>query len=138
MNARKVRIRIRSEQQGEETDQSVTADLYEREDALYYRYREPDAGAMGDTTTTVKVQGEGVQVIRHGEVRAEQGFRRHAKVSGYYARGPLKLQLQTETHEIRNDLQRGLGRLGWTYDVYVDEVFSHRVKIGLDIQEGTE
>ena len=103
----------------ESMTQTYTADLFIRNEALYYRYDEIDA-AMGQTTTTIKVKEDEISVLRHGDVSSEQRCSMEAGTSGFFrfSKGTLFMQLYTRSMEIA--LEDGFGHLKWRYDLFLE------------------
>ncbi|HEY2493643.1 MAG TPA: DUF1934 domain-containing protein [Paenibacillus sp.] len=129
-------IQLRSHHEGEEVVQNMLAEVFAKGSVLYVRYEEPEAGPKGGSTrTTIKITPELVKIIRHGEVESEQSYQLDTTLPGFYRSPYTTFNLSTHTHEMKMDIQGGLGRVSWSYDLYVYDDLSGRFAISLYIQE---
>lgn len=132
---KEVQIRIESISPDQNMVQSVAGDLYIKDETLYLRYLEPDP-SMGKTMTTVKVAEDQIKVIRHGSLQSEQVFTKQKKQWGYYQTGQGRLQLQTRTYSIQDNLIEGIGSISWSYGLTVAGEYAGKFELKLNIQEG--
>ena len=132
-------IILHSLHEGENTVQELPAEVFAKGNALYVRYEEPKMGPyQGDTRATVKLTGDELKIIRHGEVQSEQAFRLGQKLPGYYRSPFTSFQLSTHTQRLSIDIDDMSGRASWAYDLYVFDEFSGHFSISLTIQEDHE
>jgi uncharacterized beta-barrel protein YwiB (DUF1934 family) len=113
-----VKLQITSKCEGQQVEQSFKAELYVKGTHIYYRYNETDEG-MGRTITTLKIESQQIRIIRHGETQSEQTFILHTHKAGFYQTPQGKLELATFTHELVVDLTDQMGRIAWSYDLFV-------------------
>lgn len=132
-------IILHSLHEGENTVQELPAEVFAKGNALYVRYEEPKMGPyQGDTRATVKLTGDELKIIRHGEVQSEQAFRLGQKLPGYYRSPFASFQLSTHTQRLSIDISDMSGNASWAYDLYVFDEFSGHFSISLTIQEDHE
>ncbi|KKO52587.1 DUF1934 domain-containing protein [Paenibacillus sp. DMB20] len=132
-------IILHSLHEGENTVQELPAEVFAKGNALYVRYEEPKMGPyQGDTRATVKLTGDELKIIRHGEVQSEQAFRLGQKLPGYYRSPFTSFQLSTHTQRLSIDINDMSGSASWAYDLYVFDEFSGHFSISLIIQEDHE
>ena len=132
-------IRLHSLHEGENTVQQLPAEVIAKGSALYVRYEEPKMGPyQGETRTTVKLTGDELKIIRHGEVQSEQAFKLGQKLPGYYRSPYTSFNLSTHTQRLSLDLSGMTGSASWAYDLYVFDEFSGHFSISLTIQEAHE
>ena len=83
-NMRPVQIRLHSRYEGEDVLQEMKGEAVLKGSVLYVRYEEPQAGPEGGITrTTLKLGGQSLKIIRHGEVESEQTFEMNRKLPGF-------------------------------------------------------
>jgi len=131
---KQVLVQIDSSQDGHNLTQRVSGELFVKGRQIYLRYREPSP-EMGNTLTTVKIGGQEIKLIRHGDIRSEQTFIHGGKRNGYYETQHGMLSLETQTRWIRQNLSEGLGSLEWEYDLHVMEEHAGTYTLKLVIQE---
>lgn len=131
-------IILHSFHEGENTVQELPAEVIAKGNALYVRYEEPKMGPyQGDTRATVKLTGDELKIIRHGEVQSEQAFRLGQKLPGYYRSPFASFQLSTHTQRLSIDISDMSGSASWAYDLYVFDEFSGHFSISLTISGGS-
>jgi uncharacterized beta-barrel protein YwiB (DUF1934 family) len=130
----KVNIGIRSRTDGQELDQHAEGELFRKGEQIYVRYQEEQT-AMGRTTTTVKLDGMKLKVIRHGDVTSDQTFISGEWQMGFYETPQGLLELKTYTHQLETQLTEGFGVISWSYDLYVSGELSGIYSLDLTIQE---
>ncbi|HEY4390656.1 MAG TPA: DUF1934 domain-containing protein [Paenibacillus sp.] len=127
---------MRSRQGQEETIQELTGEAMVRGDVVYIRYEEVEKGPIGGMTRAlVKISGDEVKLMRHGEVESEQTFRAGHKLPGFYFSPFTKFHLSTVTHRLESKLSGAFGQVAWDYDLYVYDELSGNFNISLLIQE---
>src|SRR5690606_30955399 len=100
----------------------------------YIRYKETSADLAG-VTTTVKLGTDGISVLRHGAVRAEQRFVPGGVAVGYYetAQGSFPLETRTARLDVRFDGASGVAE--WEYELSVGGAAAGSFRAALDVQE---
>ncbi|AZS13135.1 DUF1934 domain-containing protein [Paenibacillus lutimineralis] len=130
------KIVITSRQGQEETIQELTGEAMVRGDVIYIRYEEVEKGPTGGVTRAlVKISGDEVKIMRHGEVESEQTFRTGHKLPGFYFSPFTKFHLSTVTHRLESKFSGAFGQVTWDYDLYVYDELSGNFNISLLIQE---
>lgn len=139
MNSQKrnVRVRLTTVNDGQQMVVDARGEAYFRSGNTYIRYKETSPDLEG-VTTTVKLGPEGITVLRHGTVRAEQRFTVGKPAVGYYqtAQGSFPLETRTERVEVR--LQQGVGTAVWAYELWVGGAEAGYFQVNLDVQEAEE
>lgn len=131
-----VKLVLTSRQGQDETVQSLTGNAMIRDGAVYIRYNEPvTEPAGGITRTMVKITGEELKIMRHGDVEAEQTFRAGQRLPGFYRSPFTRFNLSTDTVKMDSRLNGVAGLVTWEYDLYVYEELSGHFAISLHIQE---
>jgi uncharacterized beta-barrel protein YwiB (DUF1934 family) len=115
---RRVRIRIESRQDEQETLLLAEGDLYPKGDRFYIRYEEPDS-ELGRTSTMLKLESGQIRIIRQGDVESEQTFVRGERRIGFYQTVQGRLELEMHTHDLVSEVIQGIGWVSWSYDLYV-------------------
>jgi uncharacterized beta-barrel protein YwiB (DUF1934 family) len=118
-----VKLQITSKSEGQRVEQNFKAELYVKGTHIYYRYNETDIN-MGRTMTTLKIESQQIRIIRHGEIQSEQTFTLHTHKAGFYQTPQGKLELATFTHKLAIDLTDQMGRISWSYDLFVSDELS--------------
>jgi uncharacterized beta-barrel protein YwiB (DUF1934 family) len=131
---RSVKLQITSRSDGQIIEQTFNAELFVKGDNCYYRYNETDEN-MGRTVTTLKVEPQQIRIIRHGDVQSEQSFALHSHKSFYYQTPQGRLELTTYTHEINVRLTNQVGRISWSYDLFVSDELSGTYSLTVEISE---
>lgn len=128
-----VELVIRSKSGKDRVVQRVRGVRYEREGKLFFHYKEPE-GEMGRVSTTLKVEPDYIRILRQGDIRSEQQFGLGRKLGGYYDTPHGRFELDTETKKLRVELNQGLGKLAWTYDLYVSGERTGRYELDIEIK----
>ncbi|MGC5777040.1 DUF1934 domain-containing protein [Paenibacillus pabuli] len=135
-NMRPVQIRLHSRYEGEDVLQEMQGEAVLKGSVLYVRYEEPQTGPEGGITrTTLKLGGQSIKIIRHGEVESEQTFELHRKLPGFYRSPYMSFALSTHTQELELSIQGLSARAAWSYDFYRFDEESGHFAISLHIQE---
>jgi uncharacterized beta-barrel protein YwiB (DUF1934 family) len=116
-------IRITSRQQDQTVSQQVVADRYVKGTAEYYRYREPGPD-MGHTMTTLRLTPDEIRIVRHGDVESEQSFIPGVQKAFGYRTAQLALELMVVTKHVSVQLENGIGRASWSYDLLMSGDFA--------------
>lgn len=130
----KVELNIRSRSDSGTVVQKAQGVRYERGGKLYYHYKEPES-EMGHITAILRVEPGMIRLLRQGDVRSEQQFRVGKRMPGFYDTAMGRLELDTETRDLRNQLDNGIGRLSWSYDLYVSGEHAGRYELEMEIKE---
>lgn len=131
----RVLIRIESMADGQKSLQSAEGDLYLKGGHAYIRYEESSAD-LGRTTTLLRMDPSQLKIIRQGDIQSEQTFVPGEKRTGFYQTAQGKLQLETHTHEWSVELNRGIGSVSWSYDLYMAGEHAGLYRLKLSIHEG--
>ncbi|MDF2926023.1 MAG: hypothetical protein K0R57_4937 [Paenibacillaceae bacterium] len=113
-----VQLTIESINEGGRVVQQANARLYERDGRTYYYYEEPRS-EMGRIVSILRVEPDYIRLLRQGDIESEQQFRVGTRLPGYYDTIHGRLELDTETTELDNRLENGIGTLSWSYELYV-------------------
>ncbi|AOZ92760.1 DUF1934 domain-containing protein [Paenibacillus crassostreae] len=129
-------IRLHSRYNGEDVVQELPAELIMKGPALYVRYDEPEKGPQGGSTrTTIKISGDTIKIMRHGEVQSEHSFRHGETLPGFYRSPYTTFNLSTHTTVMDKKIVGMYGHVSWSYDLFVYEDLSGQFEINLHIQE---
>jgi uncharacterized beta-barrel protein YwiB (DUF1934 family) len=131
---RRVRIRIESTQDGQQTLQTADGDLYPKGDHVYIRYEEAQS-ELGRTTTLLKLEPGQIRIIRQGDVASEQTFVPGERRIGFYQTVQGRLELEMQTHGLESEVSQGLGWVTWSYELFVQGEPAGLYEIKLVIQE---
>ncbi|WP_138496365.1 DUF1934 domain-containing protein [Paenibacillus pinistramenti] len=116
--------------------QQLRGELVQGASGIYIRYEEPEPGPKGGSTrTTVRISGNEIKVLRHGEIQSQQTFGAGQRHPGFYRSPFTTFNLSTDTKSVEIRLNGAEGTLGWVYDLYVYEELAGRFTISLQIQE---
>jgi len=127
--ARPVNIEISSTVDNQTTKHSVQGDLYEKPNATFVRYKEPEP-SLGRTFTVLKWSPSELKVIRQGEAPTNMTFVLNEWTSGYYDTAVGRLNLRIFTTKLELPPLRGSNReLLWSYRIYVDSELSGQFDI---------
>lgn len=121
MTKRQVSIKIESVSGSDRIVQEISGLLYPKGDHIYLRYAETER-EMGETQTTIRLDGKEIRIVRNGDVRSEQRFSVGTPFRGYYTTPQGRLELEIVTKSLRTELpDGGLGELmaAWSYELYV-------------------
>lgn len=133
MTKRQVSIRIESVSGGDRIVQEASGVLYPKGDHVYLRYAETE-GELGETQTTIRLDGKEIRIVRSGDIRSEQRFSVGTPFRGYYATPQGRLELEIVTKSLRTELPvSGSGELKavWSYELLVggDLAGMYRLKL---------
>jgi uncharacterized beta-barrel protein YwiB (DUF1934 family) len=131
---RNVQLQITSRSEGQIIEQTFKAELYVKGGNGYYRYKETDEN-MGRTITTLKVEPQQIRIIRHGDIQSDQTFALQSHKTFFYQTPQGKLELSTFTHEINVCLTDQVGKISWSYDLFVSNELSGTYSLTVDISE---
>jgi uncharacterized beta-barrel protein YwiB (DUF1934 family) len=90
---------------------------------------------------TVKWDGAGMTLLRHGDVQGEQTFRLGRRTAGWHASpaGRLRLEMETTALSLRSETPGGLPlEIEWQYELWIDEISADRFDLRLRVQEDHE
>ncbi|MDP5274668.1 DUF1934 domain-containing protein [Chengkuizengella axinellae] len=135
---KKVSMHIESISEEQQIIQNVIAEYFYKGDAVYYRYEEPDHN-MGRITTTLKIKGNEIKVVRHGDIQSEQLFQLDSLQPGYYHTASGKMNISNKAKEIKIDLDpQGYGQISWSYELFLNDEHSGDFALKIQIQEDNE
>lgn len=118
---------------GDETiRQTVAGTRYIKGVNHYFHYEEQEPG-MGRTRTLLKIGPDEIRVIRQGDVESEQAFAVGETRSGFYRTPQGTLQLTTETAEIAVELDEGVGRIRWSYEMRLAGEWAGSFRLEIEI-----
>ncbi|MMZ59953.1 putative beta-barrel protein YwiB [compost metagenome] len=130
------RIVVASRQGADQTVQEIKGEVIVRGSSVYIRYEEPEKGPTGGITRTmVKITGNEIKIMRHGEIESEQTFQAGRKLPGFYHSPFTKFHLSTDTGKLDIALDGTFGRIVWEYDLYVYDELSGHFAISMLIEE---
>ncbi|MOA36600.1 putative beta-barrel protein YwiB [compost metagenome] len=130
------RIVVASRQGADQTVQEIKGEVIVRGSSVYIRYEEPEKGPTGGITRTmVKVNGDEIKIMRHGEIESEQTFQAGRKLPGFYHSPFTKFHLSTDTGKLDVSLDGTFGQIVWEYDLYVYDELSGHFAISMLIEE---
>ncbi|WP_040950573.1 DUF1934 domain-containing protein [Gorillibacterium massiliense] len=113
-----VKLRIVSNNGDETIRQTVAGVRYVRGASQYFRYEEDEPG-IGRTITLLKISPEEIRILRQGNVESEQTFAVGETRPGYYRTPQGNLQLTTRTEDVQVELDEGVGRIRWSYEMHL-------------------
>ena len=128
-----VKLRIVSDSGGETIRQTVAGFRYVRGVNQIFRYEEEEPG-MGRTITLLKVSPDEIRIVRQGDVESEQTFAVGETRPGYYRTPQGTLHLTTRTEGVQVELDEGLGRICWTYEMQVSGESAGIYQLDIHIQ----
>lgn len=116
-----------------------TPGIYGEEgDMKYVTYRETKLAGMEGTTTTLRMYGDHVNLIREGNFLQNQEYRMGKKSVSKYETPMGVLKVTVVTKEIENSITAGNGRMRLSYDVELEGLFTHLNEIIVDVREDPE
>jgi len=131
---RNVRVRLTTVNDGRKSVVRADGEAYLRGGHTYIRYAEPSPELSG-VTTTVKLGVDGIAVLRHGAVRAEQRFVVGKPAVGYYETGQGTFRLETLTERMDVRFEGGVGTASWSYRLTVGGAEAGHFQLNLDVRE---
>ncbi|KEO83434.1 DUF1934 domain-containing protein [Tumebacillus flagellatus] len=113
----KVAVRVRSQQRAKNGERMTFRTesegmLYQKGDVLYISYREGEEQGLGQTLTTLRIEGRRVTLIRQGETVMKQSLVKGAEQTGTYKTPHGTFELVTRT----SHLVVNMGAQGGTLD----------------------
>ncbi|MBL0385331.1 DUF1934 domain-containing protein [Tumebacillus sp. ITR2] len=91
--------------------------LYQKGESLYIAYREGEESGLGQTLTTLRIEGRHVTLIRQGETVMKQSLVKGEEQSGTYKTPHGTFELVTRTsHLVVNMSEKG-GKLEALYNL---------------------
>jgi uncharacterized beta-barrel protein YwiB (DUF1934 family) len=127
-----VLLTIQSKSDGEALVQKVKGVLYLRDGKLFYQYKEPES-EMGRISAILRVEKEGIRLLRQGDIKSEQQFLLNKKLPGYYDMPHGRLELDTFTRSLHIALENGIGRMEWSYDLYVSGELTSTHELNVEV-----
>jgi uncharacterized beta-barrel protein YwiB (DUF1934 family) len=123
---KKVLISILGIQRYEDYDNSIEVvapgRYYEKNNKTYITYKERHEGETEDTTTTIKIDGQKVSVMRFGNINSNMTFELNKKHTTYYDTKQGALVVSVLAKKIHINLQDGEGELEIVYGLEMDHV----------------
>ena len=93
-----------------------------RNNKTYITYKERHEGENEYTTTTIKIDGKKVSVMRFGSINSNMTFELNKKHTTYYDTKQGALVVSVLAKKINNNLQNGEGELEIIYGLEMDHV----------------
>lgn len=91
--------------------------LYQKGDVLYISYREGADSGLGETLTTIRVEGRHVTLIRQGETVMKQSLVKGEEQVGTYKTAHGTFELVTRTSQLLVQMTARGGRLEALYNL---------------------
>lgn len=104
----------------EQVDLVTCARLYERGGAYFIVYDESALTGLEGTRTTVKMDGQTVQMRRTGTYPSQMLFVQNQRHVGLYQTGAGALTISTHTSRVRNTVGDDGGQLAIDYTIEID------------------
>lgn len=122
---------------GKETEEQryeVPAQWFDKEGAFYLLYEEP-VDQLGQTRTTMKIDEQGVLLIRHGDIEMRQLFRPGERTQGNYQspHGRFTLETYTLAFSLQEDKDRI--QLIWSYQLQLNEENLGEYRMEISVRE---
>ena len=95
-------------------------DFYKKGDTYYIAYKESEVTGLAGTTTTLKVAGDIVTLIRYGSVNSRFIFERGQKNMSYYDTPDGAFTLAISTSEVGIKLNDEGGSVKVVYSIEID------------------
>lgn len=130
---KEVKLTLISRSEGDLVRQNMKGTAYLMGDQTVYKYEESNP-ELGRTSVTVKVEEGSLRIVRHGEVRMEQTFRPGLRTPGTYDSVHGRMELDVETSKLQVQLNEGLGRVEWAYEMYVSGELSGYFELSLEAE----
>jgi Uncharacterized protein conserved in bacteria len=137
---RRVRIELHSLQPEGASVAEYRGILYPKKNSYYIRYEESDAD-RGRCLVTFKWEENGLTLLRHGEVKAEQSFRLGQRTAGWYSSPAGRLRLEMETLKLAAEYAEEGGlplSIEWQYELWVNDEKTDRFDLRLMLWEDKE
>jgi uncharacterized beta-barrel protein YwiB (DUF1934 family) len=107
--------------------------LYEKGDAIYVAYREGDDSGLGNTLTTLRIEGRRVTLIRQGETVMKQSLVKGEEQAGTYKTPHGTFELVTRTSQLVVNFSAAGGRLEALYNLRLAGDKS-RIELKVDVK----
>ncbi|WP_025025837.1 DUF1934 domain-containing protein [Caldalkalibacillus mannanilyticus] len=131
----KIHSRIEDGQQVMEEQQELQGRLVEKEGITYLQYTEIQDEGL-EIHNTLKIQGNQLQLIRHGAVRMNHLFRVDEETESFYLTPHGRMKLETKTKKVEfMGMKAGLSRLTLRYDLNLGGTKVGQVKLFIEIKE---
>ncbi|PWK16372.1 DUF1934 domain-containing protein [Tumebacillus permanentifrigoris] len=95
----------------------VAGTLYEKGEAIYVAYREGEDSGLGQTLTTLRIEGRHVTLIRQGETVMKQSLVKGEEQVGTYKTPHGTFDLVTRTSQLIVNINAKGGRLEALYNL---------------------
>ncbi|WP_058485872.1 DUF1934 domain-containing protein [Defluviitalea phaphyphila] len=123
---KKVIVCVLGIQQYEEYENSIemvaSGKYYEKNGKKYITYKERLNSESEDTTTTIKIDGKQVSIIRFGSINFTMTFELNKKYTTYYDTIEGALLISVFTKHINIDLKDGEGKIDIVYSLEMNHV----------------
>lgn len=114
----------------------TTGNLYDKNGKYYIMYRESEMTGFGEeTTTTLKVDGDVITLMRNGPASSQMVFEKGKKHLGYYETPYGSFTVGTVTDHASADLSLCGGRVDISYDLEINSVMQGRNNLHMDVRE---
>lgn len=125
--------------EGERDEMELTTfgNYYERNGKYYIVYQESEAtGFDGDTTTTVKIEGENkVTMIRNGALRSQLIMERGKRHLCHYGTEYGNIIIGVLTDTITSSLGDGGGKVDFNYTLDIDGALASENTVRINVKE---
>ena len=107
--------------------------MYKKGDVVYINYREEAEAGLGATTTTIRLEGRKVTLIRQGETVMRQVLVKGEEQHGSYVTPHGTFELTTRTSQLVVALGQGGGHVEATYNIRLSGEKS-RMELRVDVR----
>lgn len=104
----------------ENVDLTTQASFYQKNGKYYISYDESEVTGLGNTKTTLKVDGNNATMIRTGEYAAQMKFIEHKKAVGLYETITGPMTISTYTSRVENNITQDGGTFSVEYTIELE------------------
>lgn len=114
----------------------VTSGEMNREtDGYIVTYREAPGEGLGDTTTTLMIEGPRVTLVRSGDVHTQMVFEQGRRHISYYDTAEGSVTVGVLATRVKSSLTERGGKIDLVYDVEIDNAVAGENHVVIDIRE---
>lgn len=129
-----VRIRIVTRAEDEVLELAASGMVYHKRSGWYLQYEETDdSGNRSRTIIKCSQADHEATVKRSGAVESQMRFVQGAPQHGYYRIGGMELRVTTILHDLRVELNEGIGTIYWEYDLFMDDMPARRYQLTYEL-----
>ncbi|MCR1899481.1 DUF1934 domain-containing protein [Irregularibacter muris] len=136
---KKVWLSIKGKQQTQDQEAEIIellteGELYNKDKSQYILYKESEVSGMEGTTTTVKIEGDQVTIIRLGTTNSHLVFKKGKKKYNRYETpyGDLLMSISTKNVDVEYNEEKDPIAIHLDYNMEIDG--AHGSRNTLDIQ----